>query len=207
MNSWNYQVRRATLDDIGQLTALWKSMNFPVDELSRRITEFQVATNNEGALLGALGLQMAERQGLIHGEAFVDFAMAEALRPLLWERVNAVAANHGLLRFWTQEPAPFWSHCGLIKADPEVLAKLPSSWRTASSAWLTIKLREDVDTLVSLDQEFARFMDLEKQKTQRAFKQARILKSIVLVLALGIFFIAVAGAVILLRRNPHVLGR
>ena len=64
MNSSNYRVRRATLDDITQLTALWQTMRFPVEELGKRITEFQVAENAEGKLLGAVGLQIAERQGL-----------------------------------------------------------------------------------------------------------------------------------------------
>jgi len=44
----NYRVRRATLDDIAQLTAIWKSMDFPVEELAKRITEFQVAEGVDG---------------------------------------------------------------------------------------------------------------------------------------------------------------
>src|SRR2546423_11556340 len=115
MNSSNYRVRRATLDDITELTALWKSMDFPADELSKRITEFQVAEAADGKLLGAVGLQITERQGRIQCEAFTDFALAEQLRPLLWDRIYAVATNHGLLRLWTNEKAPFWSHCGLVK--------------------------------------------------------------------------------------------
>ena len=74
MNAPNYRVRRATLDDIGQLTALWQSMNFPIEELSRRITDFQVAETAEGTIVGVVALQMAERQGRIHSEAFTDFA-------------------------------------------------------------------------------------------------------------------------------------
>ena len=57
----NYRVRRATLEDIGALSELWKSMRFPVEELSRRVTEFQVAEAADGKLLGALGMQMAEK--------------------------------------------------------------------------------------------------------------------------------------------------
>src|SRR5688572_24083219 len=102
----NYRVRRATLDDISQLTALWKSMDFPVEELAKRITDFQIAEGPDGKVLGALGLQIAERQGRIHSECFTDFALAEQLRPLLWDRVHSVAINHGLLRLWTQEQAP-----------------------------------------------------------------------------------------------------
>ena len=38
MTSPNYRVRRATLDDIDQLTSLWQSMKLPGEELGRRIT-------------------------------------------------------------------------------------------------------------------------------------------------------------------------
>src|SRR5437763_4648115 len=117
MDSSNYRVRRATLDDLPQLTGLWQAMHFPSEELAKRVTEFQVAESAEGKLLGAVGLQIAERQGRVHSEAFTDFSLAEQLRPLLWERLHAVATNHGLLRLWTQEQAPFWNHCGLLKAE------------------------------------------------------------------------------------------
>src|SRR5689334_20536855 len=129
MTSTNYRVRRATLDDVGQLTTLWQSMRFPADELARRITEFQVAEALDGKVLGAVGLQIAQRHGRIHSEAFTDFALADQLRPLFWDRLQGVATNHGLLRFWTQEEAPFWSHCGLIAPDAEALEKLPLLWR------------------------------------------------------------------------------
>jgi len=142
MTTSNFRVRRATLDDIGQLTALWKSMQLPTDELSKRITEFQIGESTEGKLLGAVGLQLAEKQGRIHSEGFTDFSFADQLRPLLWERMQAVATNHGLTRFWTREKAPFWNHCGLSKPAPEALAKLPAIWREESADWLTLKLRE-----------------------------------------------------------------
>jgi len=208
MSSLKCQIRRATLDDIGQLTELWNSMKFSVEELSRHITEFQLAVNNEGIVLGAVGLQIMARQGLIHSEAFVDFSMADELRPLLWERLQAVANNHGLLRFWTLETAPFWSRCGLVIADPEALTRLPA-WRgsSSSSSWLTLKLREDVDTLISVDKEFARFMEMEKQKTQRTFQQARLLKAIVLTIALGVFLLGLVGVFFLIRHNPNILHR
>ena len=46
MDSSNSRVRRATLDDLTPLTALWQTMHFPAEEMGKRITEFQVA---EGA--------------------------------------------------------------------------------------------------------------------------------------------------------------
>src|SRR5580765_7664226 len=140
MTASNYRVRRATLEDIGNLTELWKTMRFPAEDLGKRVTEFQVAENAEGKLLGAIGLQMAEKQGRIHSEGFTDFSLAEQLRPLLWERIQALATNHGLLRLWTKEDAPFWNRCGLVKADEDALSKLPAVWRNEPANWLTLKL-------------------------------------------------------------------
>ncbi len=180
-------------------------MQYPVESLSKRVTEFQVAENADGKVLGALGLQIAERQGLIHSEVFADFSLADQLRPLLWDRAHAVATNHGLLRIWTQEQAPFWNHCGLLRAEPEVLEKLPALWRGPSASWLTLKLKDDVETALSLDKEFALFMQSEKQRTEQVFRQARTLKTVVTVGALLLMIAVAAWLVSLLMRNPHLL--
>ena len=201
----NYRVRRATLDDIGQLTALWESMHDPTQDLARRVTEFQVAEGSDGTVLGALGFQITERQGRAHSEAFSDFALADHLRPLLWDRVLAVATNHGLLRVWTQEAAPFWNHCGLLKADQEALEKLPAPWRELSSPWLTLKLKDDVETVISVDKEFAVFMQSEKQRTEQVFKRARTIKTIATLIALALLIGVVVLAVRMVLRNPQLL--
>src|SRR2546422_867872 len=184
MDSSNYRVRRATLDDLPQLTGLWQAMHFPSEELAKRVTEFQVAESAEGKLLGAVGLQVAERHGRVHSEGFADFSLADQLRALLWERIQSVARNHGLLRLWTKEKAPFWNHCGLQVADAEALQKLPALWRGQPADWLTIKLKDDVESVMSLDKEFAMFMESEKQRTNRAFQHARVLKILATLIAL-----------------------
>jgi len=201
MNSSNFRVRRATLDDISHLAALWNSMKLPADALSKRVTEFQIAENPEGVLVGAVGLEIAQKHGRIHSEAFTDFAFADHLRPMLWERIHAVATNHGLLRLWTQEHAPFWSHCGLVKPDPDAFQKLPAPWQAQKTEWLTLKLKDDVETLVSVDKEFAMFMDSEKQRTARAFQHAKVLKLIATLIALAVFIIVLAGAFMIFKRG------
>ena len=208
MDSSNYRVRRATLDDLPQLVQLWQSMHLAVDELGKRITEFQIVEGADGKLLGAVGLQITARHGSIHSEAFVDFSLADALRPVIWERIQSVARNHGLLRLWTQEKAPFWSHCGLMAADAESLQKLPSIWRTGDDkSWLTLKLRDDLETIMSLDKEFAMFMESEKQNTARTFQQARVLKMVATLIALAVLVLVLAGAFIVVKNNPRLLGR
>jgi N-acetylglutamate synthase-like GNAT family acetyltransferase len=205
VSSSKYRVRRATLDDIGQLTALWESMQYPTQELAKRITEFQVATDPEGTVLGGVGLQIAERQGLVHSEVFGDFALADPLRQLLWDRVNAVAANQGLLRLWTQEQAPFWNHCGLVRAEAEALQKLPSSWRGPSSNWLTLKLRDEAETIMSADKEFAVFMQSEKQRTEQVIQRARTIKNIATLIAFGLLIAVIVWAVRMFLRHPQLL--
>jgi hypothetical protein len=180
-------------------------MHFPVDDLTKRVTEFQVAESPDGGIVGALALQIAERQGLVHSEAFSDFALAEHLRPLLWDRVHAVATNHGLLRVWTQERAPFWNHCGLLQADAETLEKLPALWRGPSSHWLTLKLKDDVETVLSLDREFALFMQSEKQRTDQVFQRARVLKNFVLLISVGLLIVVLIWAIRVFVRNPNLL--
>lgn len=201
----NFRVRRATLDDVGVLMELWKTMRFPADELARRITEFQVAESENGQVLGAVGLQMAQKQGLIHSEAFLDFAHADLLRPALWERLHAVAVNHGLLRFWTQETAPFWHHSGLIKADEEALQRLPPTWGNTGGHWLTLKLKDDVAEILSADRAFAAFMESEKERSQRTLRHARILRLVVLFFAFAAFLVIIVGTFFMLRKNPQLL--
>jgi N-acetylglutamate synthase-like GNAT family acetyltransferase len=206
MSASSYRVRRATLEDVGSLTELWTSMNFAVADLARRTTEFQVAEDAGGKLLGAVAIQIAEKQGRIHSEAFGDFALADQLRPLLWERLQAVANNHGLLRLWTDEKAPFWNHCGLGKADAEAIQKLPVLWRGQTTEWLTIKLREDVAAVISADKEFAMFMEAEKQKTERTMQNAKLLKLVATLVSLGLLIVVCAGAFLILKKNPKLLG-
>jgi hypothetical protein len=182
-------------------------MHFSADALSKRITEFQVAEGSEGQLLGCLGLEIAEKQGRIHSEAFTDFGLSDQLRPMLWERVRSVAANHGLLRLWTQEKAPFWNHCGLLQPDAEAEKKLPALWRNLPSGWLTLKLKDDLDAVLSADQEFSMFMAAEKERTARTFQHARILKVIATLIAFTLLVFIMAGAFIVMKKNPHFLGR
>lgn len=202
MNS-SERMRRATLDDLEKLMVLWKSMGFDADYLAKRVTEFQVAEAAGGELLGAVGLQVSEKQGLIHSEAFIDHSQSEALRPELWERIRAVAVNHGLFRLWTREQAPFWSRCGLVRADAETLKKLPALWRNQASDWLTIKLKEELEAVLSLDKEFAIFMQSEKQKSERALQRAKALKNFATLLGFVLFGLVMAGVFYLIMKNPR----
>lgn len=190
MNPSDYRVRRATLDDIGTLKALWHTMRFAEGELERRLTEFQVVEGPNQQVVGALAFQMAERQGRIHSETFADFSIADAMRPMFWARVQSLAANHGIFRLWTQERAPFWTQTGFQPANDKMMSKLPAVWADASSSWFTLQLKDE-EAIASLEKEFAMFMESEKQRSAQAIGQAKTLKTIVtvfsLIVALAIF--------------------
>lgn len=162
-------------------------MDFPTDELERRLTEFQVAASENNEILGAIGIRLSGKQGQIHSEGFKDFGMAETLREALWQRLQSVAANHGLVRLWTLEAAPFWTHAGLTVATEDELCKLPEAWQIPGAQWLTLKLREDLEEVSHLDSEFAMFMEAEKARSRQIMGQAKMLKIIATLLALGLF--------------------
>jgi N-acetylglutamate synthase-like GNAT family acetyltransferase len=205
MNSANYRVRRATTDDVDQLISLWQSANLPTTELDKRFTEFQVVESTDGKLLGAIGLQIAGTEGKIHSETYSDFALTDRLRPLLWERLQSVANNHGLFRLWTTEPAPFWKKdCGFVEASGDALAKIPAQFSSGRKNWLVLQLKEDRAAPNSLDAEFARFKEQEKERTEKMFEQARIFKGIAWGLAILLFIFVAISVVYLMRYKANL---
>lgn len=205
MQAAPYRIRRATVDDLAQLKALWQAMAFTTPDLDKRLTEFQVAVTAEGRVIGAVGLQIASGHGLIHSEAFTDFSLADEVRPLLWERLQAIAANYGLFRLWTREAAPFWGRCGLLPASEELLPRLPEPWRAQASRWMTLQLREETAATISVEREFDLFMAAERQRTRSALDQARTLKTIATVLAVGLAAAVLTASLYFLLRNPQGL--
>lgn len=183
MTSLAFQVRRATIDDLPRLKALWESMRIYTLDLEKRLTEFQVALDGEGRVVGAIGLQIFRRHALIHNEAFADFGVADQVRALWWTRIQSLAMNHGVARLWTRENAPFWTRNGLQAADEEALKRLPEAWDASASGWLTLRLKDE-DVMASLDKEFDMFVAAEKRRSEETLGQARRLKTIVTLLGL-----------------------
>lgn len=204
MSSPSHRVRRATLDDLPALKALWTSMHFPLDDLEKRLTEFQVVESADGRIIGALGVQLLRPHGWLHHEAYLDFALADEARSLLADRIRSLASNHGVFRLWTREKAPFWSRYGFRPAEPETLRKLPAAWAGAGPEWSTFQLKDE-EAIVSLEKELALFMETEKQQTARTIQRVALLKSAALWMGvvLGIFVLALV--IFLFLKNPTVL--
>lgn len=203
MTSPNFRVRRAVIDDLPGLLELWQGMNFTTDGLDQRLTEFQVATDGQGNLLGAVAFEIAGSQGRIHHEAFGDFSLAEQLRPLFWEKIQMLAQNNGVFRLWTQEDAPFWKQTGLQTPPREVLQKLPAKWTNAQGGWLTLQLKDEAAIkALSVDQEFAAMMQAERE---RIAARVQWFKNVGMVTA--VLFALLVGALLfyVFRRDPAIL--
>ena len=70
MTAQNLQVRRATIEDLPKLAALWTAEGLPVGNLEKRFKEFQLVQTEDGAeVLGAVGLQLVGNEGRLHSEA------------------------------------------------------------------------------------------------------------------------------------------
>ena len=205
MNPASFKCRRATIEDLPPLKSLWQSMNLPVAELERRLTEFQVVQDGGGTLIGAIGFQMTGKHGLIHSEGFTDFGAADTARPLLWERVQMLAGNHGTVRAWTKEATQFWKHT-LSKPDEDAIAKIPPAWAALPGDWLTLKLREDVEEVLSLDKEFEKFASSSKMETEAALGQAKTFKTAAMTAAILLAVVVLVATVMMLLHQKPAAG-
>lgn len=182
-------------------------MQIPNADLDRRLTEFQVAEAADGTVVGTVGFQIVNRHGMIHNEAFSDFGVADQVRPLFWQRLNALALNHGIARLWTRENSPFWTQNGLQPAAEDALNRLPEQWDRAVPRWLTLRLKDE-DVIASLDKEFDMFVAAEKARSAEALGSAQKLKSVVVwtVILIAVGAIAFALYLVLSGRiniRPH----
>ena len=196
-----YQIRRAIVDDLPGLQVLWQSMHLPAEELEPCLTEFQVAATPEGALLGALALEINGRHGRLHSEAFADFALAQLLRERLFERMKSVAANRGVARLWTAETAPFWKQNGFQAPDANVRNKLPPAWEALPASWLTLQLRDEAALELSLDKDFEKLKREAAQKTETALRTAKYWNYFATALAIILAIAIVVFCVSLLRHR------
>ena len=187
MTDANVQVRRATIEDIPQIVSLCQQENLPNIDLEKRFKEFQVVHTPTGEILGAIGLQISGNQGRLHSEAVLHPEQGDAVRQKLWDRIALVAQNFGLARVWIQSDAPFWHTIGFGPASGEVMSRLPAEFAGTSRNWSTLQLKEEGPTVSSIDKEFALFREAERERTEKMFRQACVLKMLAGVIAVAVF--------------------
>ncbi len=62
-----------------------------------------------------------------------------------------------------------------------------------------------METVLSLDKEFALFMQSEKQRTEQVFQRARMLKNLVTLISIALLIAVAIWAVRVFLRNPQLL--
>lgn len=179
--------RRANVDDLPALRALWTAARWPSDELESRLTEFQVVETG-GVFAGALGVQIVRQHLRLHSEDYADFSTADAARELFWERIQKLAASHGVFRVWTQETSPFWTRWGFQPANVETLERLPAEWKNLEGKWLTLELKNEDAINAALQKHLPEFMADENARTAEIARKGRQLRTV-----FTVFFFAIAA--------------
>ncbi len=205
VNPNNLRIRRATVEDRAALQSIWSAMQLPTEDLGSRLTEFQVV-EKDGQVAGAIGLQFIRTAALLHSEGYADFAIADAARELFWERIQALAANHGIFRLWTQEDSPFWRNWGFQTAEGDRLARLPEEWKQPAGKWFTLELKDEDAVNAALKDQFAGFVADEKKQSAGVTAQAKKINTTLTIL---FFLVGIAsfGAAIYLFLRLRASGR
>ena len=207
MNEPEYSLRRATVDDLPGLKLLWERARLQVLDLEKRLTDFQMVVSDAGDLIGAIGLHIEGKQGQVHSEAFAQPEQDAKFREQVWERIQVLARNHGLVRLWTREGAPFWQQqAGFAEASAELAGKLPASFGDAAGRWLMLQLREENLSVLSIEREFELFQVSQKQETEKLMQLGRTLKLITLVVLGVVLFVGGFFVVKLMIKNPSLLS-
>src|SRR5260370_6293510 len=194
MTTTNLPVRRAPVEELQRMAALWQQEHLSVSDLEKRFKEFQVIEAVGGELLGAIGLEVAGPEGRLHGEVFAHADERNALGEKLWGRAEVLASNHGLVRLWTQLPAPFWQQNGFRQPPAEAAAKQPAGFTGEARPWLCLQLKDESAPVASLDKEVALFKESENGTTNRLFRHAKVMKVIATVVSFALFFMVVVWA-------------
>jgi N-acetylglutamate synthase-like GNAT family acetyltransferase len=183
MESQSFQARRAMLEDLDALRMLWAPEQQAGQSLEKTFTDFQVVEDADGRIVAALAMRITGNHGCIHSELYEDFGLADRLRPLIWQRLQTVAANRGLVRLWTQESAAYWREQGFAPAGADVLGRLPGAFDNGRAGWFTLKLKEDILAGLTPEQEFELFRKSVQADTERMKSQARLANMIALAVA------------------------
>jgi N-acetylglutamate synthase-like GNAT family acetyltransferase len=195
--------RRATVEDLPQLLALWRLEQLPAEALERRLTEFQVVSDDAGQVLAALGLQLAGVQGHLHSEAIAKPELSDTLRALLWNRLQIIIQNHALERLWTQLNSIWWRERGFERATDELLKLRPAAFPLNNQEWLVVTLRA-ANATAALEREFAEIKALQAQEREKAQVRIRWMKRAALGVTVVVFLIVVVWAFVMVKYGKRM---
>ena len=192
-----FLARRATLDDLAVLRDLWAQEQLDADDLEKRITEFQVAYDAAGTIVGAIGMRREGEEGFIHSEAYADFGVADQLRQVIWERLKTIAKNYAMARVWMQDCGMFWKELGFDEVGEDSIAQLPPAFGSGDGNWFAIMLRNDpfAGGSSAAKQQELLFREALRAETEKTLQQAKVVKAIALVMSIILFVVIVVAGV------------
>ncbi len=204
VDSFAPSARRATIDDLPSLQALWLEAEQPWEELEKFLGEFQVVADPDGSLLAAIGLLVEGTEGLLHTETIAQQAheQADELRALLWRRLQIVARNQGVVRMWTAEESLYWA-TEFTPASPAAIQGCSASF-LANDPMATWRIRELVDLAKMnriVDEQMAIWATKREGEREAARQRIAVWRSVAMVL-LVLFFVA-CGATLLIAKKAN----
>jgi N-acetylglutamate synthase-like GNAT family acetyltransferase len=196
-----YRARRAHVDDLPGLEALWQRVGLPWDQLERFLTEFIVVMDSEGAILAAVGLQTAGEEGLVHSEAVIPRDDEAELRSALWQRLQIVARNQGVGRLWTLEDDAFWRSI-FIPASTADIAASPLASADLQAAWSTLQLVDRARAQKLIDERMALWEASRQSDSTGLHDTITQIRRFAFALAGGVIFMMVLMILYVLIRKP-----
>lgn len=195
--------RRATVEDLPQLVALWRLEQLPAELLEKRFTEFQVVSDEAGQVLAAIGLQIAGVQGWLHSEAIATPELGDGLRELLWNRFQVIIQNHALERLWTQISVPFWREKGFERASAEQIASRPDQFPANDREWFVKTLRA-ANASAAVERELAQLKAMQQEESVRMQQRVQWAKRFALGITVVVFLLVIAWAITMLKFGPQM---
>lgn len=182
--------RRATVDDLPQLTELWEAAHCYTADLEKRLTEFHIVVDrHHQRILAAIALHTYQKAALLHSEVYGDPMNQDLYRDMLWPRFQKLARTFGASRIWTKEIGTYWRRVGFTLATPEMLEKLPNfPIRTENNIpWQALTLYDENDVQTALKEKYVEaLVQQQKDETATFAHQLRILRNVVVVLGISI---------------------
>ena len=206
MTETRFVARRATVEDLPQLMALWRLEQLPAEALEKRFTEFQVVSADAGQVLAVVGLQIIGAQGWLYGEAMAKPELADRFHDLLWNRLQIIIQNHALERLWTQMTGVFWRDRGFKRATEEQLKLRPAAFQGTEGEWHVATLRA-ANASAALEREFAEIKALQSREKERMRERVRWMKRLALGVSVFVFLLVVVWAVVMLKFGPKLFQR
>jgi N-acetylglutamate synthase-like GNAT family acetyltransferase len=197
--------RRATLEDLPGLQALWQRSGLPWEQLEKFFTEFQIVPGDGGVALAAVGLLVEGSEGLLHSEAIIPADSPDPFRAALWKRILIVARNHGAVRIWTQEDAPFWQQQGFSKATAVQLADLKTTFADPSASWVVCQVIDPAKASQKIAQTMALWEASRQSESEDLKRKIQNFRNGAFILAAVVIGAMLLIAIYVFLRRPDLL--